>query len=237
MFLNRRWVLAGAGMLTAVFAAGCSTQKYKEQIDAQKAEIEGLRQKNYQLELAVSQKQALADELARRGTEAPQPGARGGDEGGLDTTPAVTRRRPAAPTADAGRLRGKGFPVTEVDGYPAIQLPGDIFDLGKATLTAKGKEELKHVAAVLASDYRGHSFRVDGHTDNQPVKKHKDLYRSNWDLSALRACSVAEYLIESGHLDPKHVSVAGFADNRPRDSNTSASGRQKNRRAEIVIVD
>ncbi|MBI3267978.1 MAG: flagellar motor protein MotB [Planctomycetes bacterium] len=231
----RRMAIVSLSLVAAAAATGCSTQKYQAQIDAKGAEVEALKQKSYQLELALSQKQAQIDELARRSIE-PRDGRAGEESTALDTTP-IRRGASVAPVADTSRLRGRGFQVSDVDGYPAIVLSGDIFDLGKATLTAKGQDELKKVAAVLRSDFAGHSFRVNGHTDNQPVKKHKDLYRSNWELSSLRACAVAEFLIETGKLDAKRIGVAGYADNRPRDSNASPGGRQRNRRAEIVIVD
>ncbi|MBI5367338.1 MAG: flagellar motor protein MotB [Planctomycetes bacterium] len=238
MAFARRLVVAGLGTLVAFGTVGCSTQKYQQQIDAQNAKLQGLEQKNYQLELALSQKQAQMDELARRPVMPPE-GGRGisgaGEEStAFDLTPA---RRAAAPAAvDVGRLRARGLEVIEVDGCPAIVLGGDAFDLGKATLSRKGQEDLKKIAAVLRSDYAGHTFRIDGHTDNQPVKKHKDQYASNWELSSLRATAVAHFLIETGHIDGRQISTAAFADTRPRDTNNTPAGRQKNRRAEIVIV-
>jgi chemotaxis protein MotB len=233
-----RWAAIAAGLAAAAAATACSTQKYQTQIDAQKAEILALQQKNYQLELALSQRQAQVDELARRPAEAhPE---RGGEESAsLDPNPA--RRRgsgggPAAAPVDTARIRKAGFQVTEVDGLPAIVLPGEIFDLGKASLTAHGQATVKKLAAFLRTELSGHSFRVDGHTDNQPIKKHKDLYRSNLDLSSQRASAVAEVLIASG-LDANRVSTASWADSRPRDTNATPAGRQKNRRAEVVVIE
>ncbi|WP_231878904.1 OmpA family protein, partial [Oleiphilus sp. HI0125] len=74
---------------------------------------------------------------------------------------------------------------------------------------------------------------IEGHTDDVPIKTKE--FPSNWDLSAKRALVVAHGLMESGDLDPRRVSVSGFADSRPLVANDSTEHRAKNRRAEIVL--
>lgn len=75
---------------------------------------------------------------------------------------------------------------------------------------------------------------VSGHTDNIPVA-FSMRFNSNWDLSAARSASVADYLISSGYLANGSVSVQGFADTVPVDTNDTPAGRAKNRRIEITI--
>ena len=75
---------------------------------------------------------------------------------------------------------------------------------------------------------------VSGHTDNIPVA-FSMRFNSNWDLSAARSASVADYLISSGYLVNGSVSVQGFADTVPVDTNDTPAGRAKNRRIEITI--
>ena len=60
-------------------------------------------------------------------------------------------------------------------------------------------------------------------------------YRSNWDLSSARSAAVADYIIDSTELEPGNVSVAGFADSRPIDSNSTSEGRARNRRIEVIV--
>ncbi|WP_156504054.1 OmpA family protein, partial [Oleiphilus sp. HI0066] len=74
---------------------------------------------------------------------------------------------------------------------------------------------------------------IEGHTDDVPIKTKE--FPSNWDLSAKRALVVAHGLMESGDLDPRRVSVSGFADSRPLVANDSTEHRAKNRRVEIVL--
>jgi chemotaxis protein MotB len=75
---------------------------------------------------------------------------------------------------------------------------------------------------------------VAGHTDNVPVA-FSERFQSNWDLSAARSASVADYLVGEGFIVPGAVTVTGFADTVPIASNDSAAGRAQNRRIEITV--
>jgi len=75
---------------------------------------------------------------------------------------------------------------------------------------------------------------VAGHTDNVPVA-FSERFQSNWDLSAARSASVADYLVGQGYIDPGNVTVTGFADTVPIASNDTAAGRSQNRRIEITV--
>ena len=75
---------------------------------------------------------------------------------------------------------------------------------------------------------------VAGHTDNVPVA-FSERFQSNWDLSAARSASVADYLVGQGFIDPGSVTVTGFADTVPIASNDTAAGRSQNRRIEITV--
>ena len=58
----------------------------------------------------------------------------------------------------------------------------------------------------------------------------------NWELSTARGLSVLRWLEEQG-ISPQRLSVAGYAEFRPLQPNTTAAGRARNRRVEIVILD
>ncbi|MEK9990542.1 MAG: OmpA family protein, partial [Halieaceae bacterium] len=64
-----------------------------------------------------------------------------------------------------------------------------------------------------------------------------ERFKSNWDLSAARAASIADFLLNSTSLEGGNVQIAGFADTRPLDSNDTAAGRAKNRRIEVIVDD
>ena len=76
-------------------------------------------------------------------------------------------------------------------------------------------------------------INVIGHTDNQPM--HSSRFASNWELSVVRASSVARFLIEEIEMDPTQFIVSGYGSNRPRRPNTNVINRAANRRVEIII--
>ena len=86
--------------------------------------------------------------------------------------------------------------------------------------------------SVAMNGIRG-AISIEGHTDNIPI--HTATMRSNWELSAKRALSVAHALIQRGEFDENRLVISGYADSRPRQPNDSPQGRAANRRVEIVI--
>ena len=75
---------------------------------------------------------------------------------------------------------------------------------------------------------------IGGHTDNIPIAT--DWYRSNWELSASRAVTVAQHILQKDGVAPVRIEVIGHADTIPLVPNTSPKNRAKNRRVEIVLV-
>ena len=110
-----------------------------------------------------------------------------------------------------------------------------LFDSGKATLKPEGQTVLKKVASVLANANR--TIQVQGHTDNVPIQgRLAERFPTNWELSAARAVNVVRFLHEKAGLDPTTLSATGLSEYRPSESNETDSGRQKNRRIEILLV-
>jgi chemotaxis protein MotB len=111
-----------------------------------------------------------------------------------------------------------------------------LFDSGSARVKADGKKVLDRVAAILGK-VADRQIRVEGHTDNVPIgARLKDVFPSNWELSAARATNVVRYLQESGGIDPGSLVAAGYSEYRPVASNESPEGRARNRRIEIVLI-
>ncbi|MGP4843656.1 flagellar motor protein MotB [Marinobacter sp. 1Y8] len=105
------------------------------------------------------------------------------------------------------------------------------FPSGSAELTFAFEDLLYRMANVL-SDVEG-EFTIEGHTDNVPIRSSR--YNSNWNLSADRAASVANVLIEAGNIEPSRFRVQGYADTRARVENSTPENRALNRRVEIII--
>ena len=77
---------------------------------------------------------------------------------------------------------------------------------------------------------------IEGHTDNTPIKASAyKQYRDNMDLSFLRAKAIANILAFHG-ISLDRISVIGYGDTRPIDSNDTKEGRAKNRRVEVKLA-
>jgi len=130
---------------------------------------------------------------------------------------------------------GEGYDVAfdPSAGTITVTLPNAIlFDSGKAELKRATSTELDHIRSVLRDKYAGKRVDVVGHTDTDPIKKSK--WKDNWELSAQRALSVLRYLVKRG-ISEKDIKAVGCGESQPIASNSTASGKAKNRRVEIVV--
>ena len=130
----------------------------------------------------------------------------------------------------------QGLVEVERDGEKIILRLGqqDSFDSGRAEIKTTFESTLRKVGGAL-NDVGG-LVKIEGHTDDEPVKKVRDRYPSNWELSTARACTVVRYLVGSAGVAKSRIYPAGFADTRPLANGKSIDSRQKNRRVEITIL-
>lgn len=131
---------------------------------------------------------------------------------------------------------------------PGIRIVGDrfvfqsevLFAPGQAVIDPAGKAELDQLAsAIIQLEKEIPSdipwvMRVDGHTDNKPIKSEK--FPSNWELSTARATAVVQYLASRG-VDPHRLVAAGFGEFQPLDTADSDDARRKNRRIELKLTE
>ena len=150
---------------------------------------------------------------------------------------AAARQAPAPAKKEEGPIAGGDAALSTRDGNPVITVRDDIlFAPGKAGLTSRGKGVLAQVAELLRTQYTEGAIRVEGHTDSQPIRKTKDLYKSNWELASARALSVTHYLIDDCGIPAKRIHAAAYGEYHPVSTNQTPAGRAKNRRVEIVIL-
>jgi chemotaxis protein MotB len=109
-----------------------------------------------------------------------------------------------------------------------------LFGSGKATLREGALDTLEQVARVLNTTVKDLNVGVEGHTDNEPIRK--SGWKSNWELSSARAMSVLHYLVDESGVNPVRLAAIGYGEYRPVASNDVKEGRQENRRVEIVIL-
>ncbi len=105
------------------------------------------------------------------------------------------------------------------------------FGSGRAELKGAFRPILKRVANILKGSEG--QIIVAGHTDNLPI--YTERFRSNWELSAARAVSVAHEMMLATDIPSERFLVQGFADTQPVAGNDTAANRARNRRVEIVL--
>lgn len=106
------------------------------------------------------------------------------------------------------------------------------FDSGKAEIRENMKEKLDSVANILKK--MDNYLRIEGHTDNLSINTRE--FKSNWQLSSVRAANVVEYLVVKDGMPAARLSSVGYGEHRPIVSNDNEQNRSKNRRVDIVIL-
>lgn len=209
-----------------IFAAMVSTGCNKD-----KQTIEGLTARNQELQ---NEKQDLQDRLAqskaREDSLAAELGAR---QAQLDAVLARVRelenKEPSAVSPPAAGWERGALGDSVTVGTDVL------FPAGKAELAKAGKTALDRLAGDLKGTYAGLPIRVYGHTDSDPIRRSRQLWEDNLDLSANRAMAVARYLISKG-ISAKTIETVAMGENHPVTDNTSTAGKAKNRRVEIVVI-
>ena len=107
-----------------------------------------------------------------------------------------------------------------------------LFPSGSAVVNPKGKEALGTLAQVLNVN-PDINVVVEGHTDSIPIH---GKYEDNWALSVARATAIVRILTDTYKVDPTTVTASGRSKFEPVDTNTTADGRQHNRRTEIILA-
>jgi len=211
-----RVVVVGA-VLVAVLAAGCTNVK---ELQAQVADL------NSQLADAQAERDRIQDEAqALRQQNQAMSERLNLAQQSLGEMEALRRKL------------GGDVSLSVKGGFITMELPDKVlYKSGEAKLTEKGKETLRRVASALNTEFAGEMVRVEGHTDSDPIRRTKDLYKSNWELSAARALEVVHFLTEQADVDPARIHAAAFGQHQPVAPNTSAANKQANRRVAVVIL-
>ena len=143
--------------------------------------------------------------------------------------------------ADAAELRNafakeiaEGFIEVETDEERIIiriQEKGS-FASGSAELIGDFQPIIAKISDVLKTTEG--DLIVAGHTDDIPISTAR--FRSNWELSAVRAVSVLHHVLAANAIPEGRFIIEGYADSRPLAPNESGETRARNRRVEIIVV-
>ena len=108
---------------------------------------------------------------------------------------------------------------------------GGAFPSGTADLTDEARRILDRIALSAMSPQN--EITVTGHTDDVPISNAQ--FRDNWDLAAGRAASVVQAIQQTGLIDGDRLAAVSKGETAPVASNSTAAGREENRRIEIEI--
>ena len=113
-----------------------------------------------------------------------------------------------------------------------------LYKSGSYEVNDRAEETLSKIAKIIM-DYKDYDVLIEGNTDNVPVNNKaasmKNI-RNNWDLSALRASSVVQYLQDHYGVDPKRLTAGGRGEYNPIATNDTEICKQRNRRTQIIIT-
>jgi len=137
-------------------------------------------------------------------------------------------------TRSLSREELKEVDVQVLKGVVYISLADNmLYKSGSYEVNERAGETLSKIAKIIM-DYKDYDVLIEGNTDPDPIIRAN--IRNNWDLSALRASSVVQVLQNSYGVDPRRLTAAGRGEYNPIAENTSALGKQRNRRTQIIIT-
>jgi len=217
-----RFTKAAALLALIAAAAGCAGMRRLE------AENADLKRQVDRLSDALAASDAESQRLEERNAEL---------EAQLAGATADVAARDTQLEEMRSKLAERGFDVSVTEGTVVVNLPTHVlYASGSAVITASGKQKLDDLASQLKNEFGEFEIEVQGHTDTDPIRRTKDKYKSNWELSYDRAQTVAYYLIENAGISPERVHVSAYGQYDPVASNATPEGKAKNRRVEIAVM-
>ncbi len=220
---SNRLLLAGMLLFTPGLTS-CVSQRLHQQALAEKdAEIRTLREERSALKIQNQQLKTNYESVHGQLSEA---NARPVEELVVKETPP-----PVQPQAKIPELDEAGIGYGMRDGNMVITIPSSItFASGQATLSKEGQGALKKVAALLKKQYGSSRYSIEGHTDDEPIKKSK--FETNRELSYARAMAVLAYLVSDCSIKDDDCVVVAHGQYEPL---VAKGDKAKNRRVEIVV--
>jgi outer membrane protein OmpA-like peptidoglycan-associated protein len=231
---------AAAAQKTADAQAQAETARLKEQQEhtaQQQAELEKERAELQAQQAAQAQQQATLqvqqEAQARAAAEAQSQQdaqARAAAEAEAQrSAEAATQAQQAAQQLRAALLEqfNRILPTVDTPRGLKANISDVLFSTGKYELQPAAREALAKFSGIIIA-HPGLKLEVDGYTDTVG----SDPF--NQTLSENRASSVKAYLINQG-VDPQSITSVGYGKSNPVASNDTPTGRQQNRRVEVII--
>jgi len=134
-----------------------------------------------------------------------------------------------APAVKYDEVTDKNINVRGNNNYGIYGIGENIlFDEGKSTIRSNAEANLRQIVSSIDKRYNGGNVRVYGYTDATGSAG------SNKELAEQRAQAVRQWLVSNGNIAENRISVHPIGEAQPVATNSTESGRQQNRRVEIV---
>jgi chemotaxis protein MotB len=238
---HERWLVSYADFITLLFAffvvMFASTQADKEKA---KAVSESVRQalEHGEFSNAISTVLGRGKYEANRAPKSP-------DRIDHQETPPPPPPAPAPHPADLAKSLDTlqhGLAAEIGSGKIGLKLEkrGLVISLRESAFFASGDDAISAtslpIVSKIAVEIQGLSnpLRLEGHTDSMPI--HTPRFRSNWELSAARSIAMMELLSQRFAVPVQRMSIAGYAENAPADTNETVDGRAHNRRVDLIVL-
>jgi len=191
---------------------------------AQQEEAQRAKERANQAEL-VAQNSIQQAELLKKETEAAKRYAQMQEQ---EAELAKQEAELANEEADSLRRKLNSIATEKTDKGLMMTLGDFVFDSSKATIKDEAVNNFSKVVEFI-NTYPDKKVRIEGHTDSSGSNK------LNLKLSQMRADAVKALLIENG-IAAKQIEAIGMGEDYPVAENTTAAGKAKNRRVEIIIL-
>lgn len=134
-------------------------------------------------------------------------------------------------------FEGKGLTVEQKNGKVYVSMENKLlFPSGSWTVSNEGKNAVEQLAEVLAKN-PDIAILIEGHTDTDKIMGNLGGgITNNWDLSTKRATAIVNIIEQTNGIDKKNLTAAGRSEFAPIASNSSAEGKAKNRRIEVILT-
>jgi chemotaxis protein MotB len=134
-------------------------------------------------------------------------------------------------------FEGKGLTIEQKNGKVYVSMENKLlFQTGSWAVGIEGKKAVVELGKVLAQNPEI-SVLIEGHTDDDKILGNiGGGIESNWDLSTKRATAIVNILSENKDINRQNLTAAGRGEYAPLQPNTSAEGKAKNRRIEIILT-
>jgi chemotaxis protein MotB len=219
---STRLLLAGMLLFTPGLTSCVSQRLHQQALEEKDAEIRQLREERSALKIQNQQLKTNYESVHGQLSDA-------------NARPLAEQAPAPAPVpepqAKIPELDDAGISYGMRDGNMVISIPSSItFASGQATLSKEGQGALKKVATLLKKEHAHAKYSIEGHTDDEPIKKSK--FETNRELSYARAMAVLSYLVSDCGIKDDDCVVVAHGQYEPL---VAKGDKAKNRRVEIVV--